>query len=180
MHGIIFSELKKYVETKHSPAVWDALLKDAGLSHKMYTAIQAYPDEEAVALVTTASKMTGAPVNAILEDFGEFIVPDLVKMYEVLIKPEWDALDFIVHTEETIHAVVRNRNPGALPPALKVIRLSPDEVTLHYNSPRKMCGVAKGIARGVAKHYRQAITISETACMHRGAAGCLISIKRAK
>ncbi|MBI5654008.1 MAG: heme NO-binding domain-containing protein [Chloroflexi bacterium] len=179
MHGIIFSELKKYVETKHSPAVWGALLKESGLGSKMYMPIQTYPDAEVVALVTTASKMTGVPVNAILEDFGGFILPDLIQMYQALIKPEWDALNFIMHTEATIHTVVRHRNPGALPPALKCVRVSPGEVVLHYNSSRKMCGVAKGIARGVAKHYDQSITVAETTCMHRGDAGCLISIKRA-
>ncbi len=34
MHGIIHSELKKYVETNHGQDVWDILLEKAGYNIK--------------------------------------------------------------------------------------------------------------------------------------------------
>ena len=79
MHGIIFSELKKYVETKFGSETWQALLAESGLGSKLYMTIQSYPDSDAVALVSTASKMTGQTAPAILQDFGDFIAADLVK-----------------------------------------------------------------------------------------------------
>jgi len=87
------------------------LLKEAGLGQRNYDAFETYPDEEAGRLVATASRITGANAPAILEDFGEFIAPDLLEMYWALVKPEWKTLDVIEHTEEAIHEVVRLKNP---------------------------------------------------------------------
>ncbi len=180
MHGIILLELKKYVDTKFGGDTWNSLLQGSGIGFKAYLAIQEYPDQEVVLLVSTASKMTGQSVPDILEDYGEFIVPDLAKMYEALIDPQWNVLDFIENTEEFIHETVRLRNPGAYPPEIKCSRPSPDEVIIIYNSPRKMCAVAKGIVKGVAHHYKERIRIAETNCMLKGDPSCKISVTLAK
>jgi predicted hydrocarbon binding protein len=80
----------------------------------------------------------------------------------------------IEKTEETIHHVVRVQTPGAKPPVLHTIRRSEDEVVLIYSSPRKLCALAIGIARGVAKHFNETIEITQTKCMHTGAPHCEI------
>ena len=180
MHGIIFAEFKKYVGTKLGENRWDSLLKESGIGQRLYLQIQEYPDQELAALVSTAAKSMGKPVPAVLEDFGEFIIPALVSMYKSLIKPEWKTLDFIENTEETIHKVVRIRNPGAKPAKLKCTRLGPNELIIHYGSPRKMCAVAKGMTRGVAKHYHEKVDITETTCMLNGNPACNISVKLVK
>lgn len=177
MHGIIFSELRKYVEAKAGEGGWDAITAKAGLGTNLYTAFGQYPDSEVVALVNAASSITGRPVNAILEDFGEFIAPSLVGMYGHLLDRSWKTLDVLEHTENTVHAVVRVQNKGAAPPKLKINRLSREEAVLIYDSPRKMCAVAKGIARGVGKHFKENILISEPKCMNKGAAHCEIHFR---
>jgi hypothetical protein len=177
VHGIIHHELQKFVVANHGPATWRQLLERAGVANKVYIVSQSYPDEDAVALVQAASEMTGAPANDILEQFGEFIVPDLVALYAPLIKPGWRTLDFLENTEDTIHHVVRMRQKNAAPPALRCLRRGPKEVTIIYTSARKMCAVAKGITRGVAKHYGEAIQISEPECMHAGRPACRISVR---
>ena len=177
MHGIIFAELKKYVTTKLGAEAWTNLLNESGIGPKIYLAFQTYPDQEAIAIVSTASKVTGGSIAAILEDFGVFITPDLMSMYKHLIKPAWRTLDLIEHTEETIHHLVRTRERGAQPPALKCSRGDTDEVIITYSSPRKMCALAVGIAKGVAKHYDEQIIVNQTSCMLEGSSSCKISIK---
>ena len=179
MHGLIFSELKKFAESALGKEAWPKLLKDAGLEYRSYVTGEAYPDAEVVALVSAASKRANRPVPALLEDFGEFIVPDLVAVYGPFIKPRWRTLDLLEHTEESIHKAVRLRDPGALPPELKCTRVSPKEVRILYSSGRRMCGVAKGIIRGVAKHYRESIALSESTCMLRGDAVCTLTVRLA-
>ena len=176
MDGIIFAQLKKFVDTLGSSA-WANLLKQSGLQSRVYISTQEYPDQEAVLLVTNASKMTGKPAPVLLESFGEFIVPGLVSMYQSLIKPQWKTLDLIQHSEEAIHRMVRLKNPTAHPPTLKCSRPSPDEVIVEYNSPRKTCAVAKGISKGIAKHYNEKVIVSESSCMHNGKPSCLLSVK---
>jgi hypothetical protein len=178
MHGIILSELRKYVEARHGADTWPALLRAAGVEGKIYLPIRSYPDGEVVAIVSAASAATGAPADVILEDFGAFIAPDLVAMYRSLIRPEWRTLDFLENTEETIHRVVRLKDAGAAPPELRCERAAPDRVVIHYGSTRRMCSVAKGIVRGVAAHYGEAVEIDELRCMHRGGEECEIVVRR--
>jgi hypothetical protein len=178
MHGIIFAELQKYVGARYGAGTWTSLLEQAGLGKwKMYVPIQEYPDREAVALVTAAATLTGKPAPSILEDFGEFIVPDLLAMYGSLVRPGWKTLDLVENTEQVIHSVVRIRNPGARPPELRAARPSEREVVVTYASARKMCGVAKGIIKGIAGHYNERVFVGETSCMLRGQPSCTISVK---
>ena len=180
MHGIIFAELRKYVEARSGGNGWSTLLEKAGLRGKLYMSVGEYPDSEVVALVTAASVVTGHSIAATLEDFGEFITPSLMGMYGHLMKPDWRALDVIENTERTVHSVVRVQDPGAKPPKLRTARLSPEEVILIYDSPRQLCGLAKGIGKGLAKHFNETLLISETRCMQKGASSCEIHFRNAR
>lgn len=179
MHGIVHAELQKFVIDRHGRPAWEELLKQAGLASKAYAVSQHYPDSDVISLVTTASRMTGTPVGQLLEDFGEFIVPDLVDLYRPLLDTRWRTLEVLEHTERTIHRVVRLRNPGASPPELRCQRLSANEVRVSYNSARKMCALARGIIRGLAKHFQETVQIEEGTCMLRGAASCEIAVRQA-
>lgn len=177
MHGIIFTELKKFVESNYGSATWTQLLKDAGLGVKLYMPVHDYPDADAIAIVTAASKATKMPPDQILEKFGEFIAPSLLGMYRTLIQPQWKTLDVLENTEETIHSVVRKRNPGAKPAEITAVRVGPNQVNLTYRSARKMCSVAKGIVHGMARHFGERVNIMELRCAHNGAADCQMIIK---
>jgi predicted hydrocarbon binding protein len=177
MHGSICLELQKYVQSKHGSATWSALLEKAGLAGVEFELMKEYPDEAAFALVGAASEATGAAPTVILEDFGAFIAPDLLEMFWGTIKPEWKTLDVVEHTEETIHKVVRLKNPGAKPPNLRVTRHAADRLEIDYRSARKLCAVARGIVRGLAAHYKESVRLHEPECMQRGDARCLIEVR---
>jgi hypothetical protein len=178
MHGIIFSELKRFVDEKLGVDAWPRLLRESGVATPAYLPVQAYPDQEVVALVSTASRLTNTPVPALLHAFGEFIVPTLVRMYGHLLKPQWKTLDVIERTEETIHSVVRAREPGAKPPMLSCARPKPDEVVVTYTSHRKLCPLLKGIVGGLARHFRERVAVDERACMLASAPACRIAVTR--
>jgi len=178
MHGIVFSQLHKYVVTKQGSRAWTTLLKDAQLENRAYMSVREYPDAEMEALVSATATMFGQPATVVLEDFGVFIAPSLMNIYGHLIKAEWKTIDVIDKTEETIHNVVREQTPGAKPPVLHTIRRSQDEVVLIYGSPRKLCAFAIGIARGVAKHFKETIEVTQTKCMHNGARHCEIVFRK--
>lgn len=180
MHGVIFSELSRYANAKLGASGWADLRDAAGMPGSIFLVNQSYDDAMMMALVGAACKLTGLPAPAILEDFGKFIVPGLISMYGRLIKPEWRTLELIENTEATIHTVVRRHNPGATPPHLKVLRLSPHELALDYVSGRKLCYLARGIVLGVAEHYGEDVKMREPRCMHRGAAQCRIHVMLAK
>lgn len=178
MHGVIFVELKKFVDDRLGDEAWSDLLRKAALEGRIYLPVQVYPDAEAMALVSAACARTGLGADPLLQQFGEFIAPDLLRMYGSLLKGEWKTLEVVENTEATIHRVVRARNPGARPPELHTERAGPNEVVVVYGSARKMCGIAKGIVRGLARHFGERVTIEELACMHSGAPECRISVRR--
>lgn len=72
--------------------------------------------------------------------------------------------------------IVRSQNPGADPPSLRCVRSGPKEVVISYSSPHKMCGVAKGIVRGIAKQLGEDVIVVESSCMLSGGATCEIAV----
>lgn len=174
MHGIIHLELRNFVVQNHGEAAWRALTEQAGLSGEIYTPLRSYPDEQLVALVGAAVRLTGADPTALLEAFGQFLAPRYVALYGKLLKPEWRTLEVLENAENTIHRVVRLREPGALPPRLQAVRPSPTEVRMTYDSPRRLCAVARGIARGIAAHFEEQLAVSDERCMHRGDRECVM------
>jgi hypothetical protein len=178
VHGIIHLELQRFVITGFGADAWPVLLQRAGLGSRVYNATQAYDDSEIVRLVTAAVQLSGKPATEILEAFGSFLAPVYLSRFGSLVKSSWRTLDLIEHTEETIHKIVRIREPAALPPRLHVERTGPNEVVIHYDSPRRLCAVARGIVWGVARHFEEAIELDEVQCMHKGAASCILMIRQ--
>ncbi|HXI14323.1 MAG TPA: heme NO-binding domain-containing protein [Thermoanaerobaculia bacterium] len=178
MHGIIFAELRKYVETNFGETGWIRLLDTAGLSSRMYVPIYSYPDEELATLVATASAMTHMDAAVILEQFGEFLALGLLRMYGSLLNKEWRTLEVVENTETTIHRVVRMKHKDAAPPYLRAARTGSHQVTVTYDSPRRLCQVAVGIVLGMARHFGDNITIRQERCMHRGDSECLLIVEQ--
>jgi predicted hydrocarbon binding protein len=176
MHGLIFVELKKYVESKYNHETWELLLEKAGLKHQMYLASAVYPDGDALSLVTLACQATGLSSAAVLEDFGSFMVPDLIEQYKFLVKPEWGLLEFLENTEETIHKIMRFHK-GVTPPRLAVHRVAENKSIIRYSSARKLCPLLKGMVKGSAKYYREEVTVMETSCMMQGDPECTVTVQ---
>jgi predicted hydrocarbon binding protein len=179
MQGIMFIELSRFTDERLGSGEWEKALTTAGLSERVYSPRSPGPDEEFVSLVDCVSRTAGEPVQTILEAFGEFIAPDLLGgLYGLLVDDGWDLLDFLEHTEEAIHTAVRVRDQAAKPPRLRTVRSGPDEIFILYDSPRRLCSVAKGIIRGASTHFGEPIEIRESRCMLAGAARCEITVRR--
>lgn len=174
MHGIIFNQLRSYAQARLGEQGWESLLRESGLGTRMYLAFQRYPDEEAVALIQAASRRTGRPVRALLEDFGEFIGPGMMRIYRTFIQPGWSIID-VIENAERIHERVR-KDPNAAPPRLECQRLNAKVIRVEYTSPRKLCGVGIGFIRGLASELGQHVEIKEERCMHSGAEQCVFLV----
>lgn len=161
MHGIIHAQLEKFVEIRYGTEAWKTVLGEAGLGDKVYLPSVTYADHEAAAIVSAASRLTSTPAAELLESFGEFLAPTLIETYAQLIQPGWKTMDLLLHTEETIHKVVRLRDSGPQPPRLEFEQTGPNTLNFSYNSPRQMSALGKGIIRGVAKHYGEKVAIEE-------------------
>lgn len=177
MHGIVFFELHRFADAQLPEGSWDRVLEAAGLKGSSYTPLERRPDEELQRLIASASRLSGIEPQELLKQFGSFIAPGLLQMYRHLLQPQWLTLDVIEHTEAVIHAVVRVKNAGALPPVLRAMRVGPRELVLHYVSARRMCALAMGIAEGLALHFGEHLELEQERCMLRGDAECLLQLR---
>ncbi len=180
MHGTIIILLKRYVQTQYDHSTWVTLMERAGLSKVEFDHKSVYPDEHIYALVDHASVMTGLPAGALHEKFGEYLVPDLMYMYQRLLRPEWKTLDMLEHTELTMHKQVRKEHTENSPPVLDVTRLGPNELVINYVSPRRMGGLAVGIVRGVASYYDEADQIHISPTYSEGGERVSIRVRRSR
>lgn len=162
MHGIIFQQLQQFVTKNYGAQQWAELLEAADLGRKVYLPTQVYPDSEVVSLVVKASNATKKSVPEILEAFGEFIAPSLLKIYSASIKSEWNTIDLLEHVENTIHKAVRFADRNAAPPELGCERISTNKVVIDYTSKRNMVDVGIGIIKAIAKIKNEAINIKRT------------------
>ena len=178
MHGLIFLQLQRFAQKQGGITAWERLLREAQLPSKCYSPARTYPDEEMLALVGAASRLLNIPAGAVLEAFGEFVAPELIRLSGRLIEPEWKTLDLIENTERLIHTAVHVGNPGAQPPVLNCVRSTTDELQIVYSSDRQLCSIAKGIVKGVARHYGETVHITDDACMLRGDPFCALQVTR--
>jgi hypothetical protein len=179
MHGVIFVELKKFLDARFGESCWPRLLSRAGLGDRSYLAVQEYPDTEAQALLSAAMIETGLEEDAFEQHLGEFMAPDLLRMYGSLLPRGSRTLDVVEHADAVMLRVLRARNPAAESVPLRAERVDAGDVVVTYCSPRRMCGLAKGIVRGVARHFQEPVAIEETACLRHGAEACRIRVRRA-
>ena len=172
----MFIEIGKFAQSRLGGQGWREVVRSAGVPSRIYYRVADYPDQEAFALLSALSAATGEPLAVTLEELGEFIVPDLLKMSSYWVKPDWKTLDLIANTEKTIHEMLRNEGSQTNPPRLQCQRAGPEEVVVIYDSPRKMCALAKGIILGVSKHYGESVIITEPTCMLKGGAACRLIV----
>lgn len=174
MYGLIMNQFRQYVSNVLGSTAWEELTEAANIPTHSYFMGEVYPDEHLFKLVLATSRRTGTPLPVLLEQFGMFIAPTLLRVYRPLLQPDWRTLEVIEHTEQAIHTVIRRRDPGATPPRVACERVTPAEVLVEYRSARRLCSVAKGIMQGIATEFGDRIVITETECMHFGDQRCLM------
>ncbi len=178
MHGLIFFYLQKFADVAAAGSTsWKGVRSSVTTSTSKFLPSGTYPDSDAVAILSSIADTTGRPLPAILEEFGQFLAPHLVKVASPVVDPAWRTLDLIEHTEAIIHTMVRTTTPGAAPPVLETVRQSPDELHLVYSSARRLCPLAVGLMRGIAAHYGETIRIEEPSCSLRGDPFCSFVIE---
>jgi len=173
VYGLIFFYLQKFADVAAAGATsWKGVRSSVTTTATRFLPSGTYPDADAVAILSAIADTTGRPLPVVLEEFGHYLAPHLVKVAAPVIDPSWRTLDLIEHTEAIIHAMVRTTTPGAAPPVLETVRQSPDELHLVYSSARRLCPLATGLMQGIAAHYGETIRIEEPSCLLRGDPFC--------
>jgi len=179
VHGLIFFYMQKFADLLATGTATHAGLRSSVVrGTARYLPSGVYDDAEAVAVLQSIAEGINEPLPGVLSRFGEFLAPHLVKVAGPLVDPSWRSLDLIEHTESLIHSMVRTTKPGAEPPVLETVRVGADELQLVYSSRRRLCTLAAGVMRGVARHFGETLELEETSCMLRGDPFCSFTVRR--
>ena|SRR5687768_10328311 len=177
MHGFVFQELKKYVVQKLGNAAWDMMTKKSHVEEKKYFPVNTYPDSEMESLLQAAAEITGNSRDEILEDFGAFLLPDLLRLYKPLLQPQWKTLELLENTERIMHTAVRYADKNASPPALVCKRAGPSKVTILYTSQRHMSAFGIGIIKAIGNYYGENLSVTTEPLHHEGKDGVSIHVE---
>lgn len=176
MKGMVFCLLNEMVEDKFGIEAWDALLDVTGLDG-IYVATETYDDAELMSLVKAASDATGIRPNALVKQFGEYMIPNFLESYPMFFEGQANLKSFLLTVDQVIHVEVRKLYPEAGLPEFTYTDKNDAELTMHYSSPRKLCALAEGLISGSAKHFKQEYSLLHDVCMHDGNDHCEFHIK---
>ncbi|MCU0383018.1 MAG: heme NO-binding domain-containing protein [Cyclobacteriaceae bacterium] len=161
MHGLIFNQLQQFVTRTHGPVVWEEIELAAGKDLPMFMPTKVYDDAHFFGMLQAAEKTLKVSGEDIMHSFGEYLAPQLVKIYAQTIKPEWSVIDLLEHTENTMHRAVRFADKQADPPKLRCKRIDTNSVEILYNSSRGMVAFGRGLIVGFSKAFSQPLEIQQ-------------------
>lgn len=174
MKGIIFNELENMVTESFGAEAWETAVRKTPLKTAggLFIGPKSYPDEDLVALVSTASDLTGKPADELIITFGHYLFPRLLGRYPGAIQPGMNAKTFLQSIDRVIHLEVRKLFPDAILPSFDYEDPAPDQLVMMYKSPRRLCPLVIGLLRGVSDHFNERIDYEKTSCLNDGDSHC--------
>ena len=162
MHGSIFAFLKRYIESTYDYSTWVKLMESTGINRVGYQMQEMYPTRELTQIIGAVSTLSGKQPHEVQEQFGAFLVPDLLMIYKKYVMPEWTTYDLLLHAESNMHGAVRSNDKRTKPPVLSVNKVSSKLLVIDYHSTRRMSSVGIGIVKGIAAYFNESdrVTVS--------------------
>jgi hypothetical protein len=140
--GVILDEMRRYVVEELGDPTWSEVMRRSGLpADHRYGLEKAYPDEELGALATQAAEVTRQPSADVLEGFGEAMVPEMFRFYEILANPRWTLVDFLLGLESVLALAYAE---GAMPTKVHATQTGPSTMTVVYDLPLRACSAVRG------------------------------------
>lgn len=153
MKGIIFTEIIRWAEELHSPALVDEVITKSGVPNDgAYTSVGNYPHAEAIALLVAMSEQTKRPVSELARAYGHWLAGRFVKLYPDLVNVYPDAKSLLIGVGDHIHHEVTKLYPEASPPEVKASQ-DGDRLQLDYQSHRPFSDIAHGLIEGFIDHF---------------------------
>ncbi|MEM9202261.1 MAG: heme NO-binding domain-containing protein [Actinomycetota bacterium] len=159
MKGVIFNVLEAFVIEHHGEDALDDIIDATDLqTTEPFVGPGNYPAEDLLALVGTASTMTGVAVPDLIRQYGRFAFAFLADSVPTLMERFDGAGDFLLGLESVIHTEVRKLDPNASPARFTTIQVSDDELDMYYESPFGLFTLVEGLLDGVGDWYSTPLT----------------------
>lgn len=177
MQGIILLGFRRFVLDRYSNSTWLRAQESAGLAGTIYLPVQSYPASELNALVAAIARMTKSDPQKLLESFGEFLAPDLLRTYAMLLDPRWKLLDILANAGPILRRIGALRHDSRPAPDIQSAWRYRNEVALSFSMRQPLCSMVSGIIQGFAAHLNEPVRIVPSTCTRLGQSRCGLSVK---
>ena len=161
MKGIVFNDFLEMVEEDFDVVQLDRVIQAVDPpSEGVYTSVGNYDFNELLGLIVATNEVTGVAVPELLYAFGHHLFQTLSKRFPELMAPMPGAFDLFLGIEDIIHAEVRKLYPDAELPRFECALVTPNRMTMLYESPRRLAVLAHGLIDAGAKHFEEDISVT--------------------
>jgi predicted hydrocarbon binding protein len=179
MKGIVFVKFNDFIEKFWGDEFWDELLEEAELpSEGVYSTFVTYDDQELFILIGLVADKKNISAKEVQFTFGKWIFKEFYHIAPAFTHEFKDVFEFLLAVQNIIHVEVKKLNPDALCPKFKFLSQTPNQLSFHYQSPRKLCFFCEGIIYGLAEHTRQKIKVYQSECEHEGCQRCVLVVEK--
>lgn len=181
MHGLVFVTWEKYLAERFGTSLLAdyrrAIGEEAGEAPLVS---RVYDDAQLLAGVAAASRLTQAPADTLLYEYGRyFILNGLTsRLCGYLLNQVHNGRDLLLVMSRA-HEQMKQSSEGVTPPLFgyQAMPDDPSGLVLSYDSPRQLCTLLRGAIEGAAERYGERVRVSEETCMKRGAPACTFAIR---
>lgn len=162
MHGIICRSFEGFVRSAYGAEPWRAALDQLDLPFDSFEAMLHYDDTLADRLVSGCSILLGKPRDALLEDFGTFLITGthMGRVRRLLRFGGIDYEDFL-HSLDDLPGRVALAVPDIGLPELVLYECKPGHFELACRGPLKGAGhVVAGLLRAMADDYGALVVLN--------------------
>ena len=110
-------------------------------------------------LLNVLSHETNKDINAILEDFGTHLFSVFVNAFPQFVDASKSLFEFVLGVDSYIHVEVFKLYPTAELPVITYPEYDDQKMVLIYKSKRKISHLAKGLLKGAAVFFKEAVHI---------------------
>ena len=161
MKGVISQCLTEMVEKKFGKEPLIAILAEAKLPGRRFTAAQDTPDVDVMNLIQATCKVLKISLESAAEAFGEHWCVDFApRIYKAYYRKATGAKQFLMQMK-WVHDEVTKNIPNARPPAFVFEEPAADKLVMKYSSPRHLEAIWIGCVKGVGVAFKERLRIAK-------------------
>lgn len=160
MKGIIFNVLESYCDDFLEVGSFDEIVERILPDVKdPFVAPGTYKDEYLTLIVAEISRVKNKKPDVLLRDFGRYLFTALANRYPHFVSPYNHPKDFIKTIHDVIHVEVIKLFPDTATPNFYYSNDFENQLTIKYESGRKLYSLVEGLVDGVGEYYKSPIVV---------------------